>query len=73
MKSYYFTERHQATEKEAAEAKKLGYVLINGMFGDTFNRECENVAGNYPAHLKDKAVKRQRAAKSPQQTEKAED
>ncbi len=67
LKSYYFTKRHHASDKEALEAKNLGFTLINGMFADSFNRDCEAVAGNYPEHLKDKAVKKPRSQKITEQ------
>jgi len=48
----YFTQSHQATKQERAEANRRGAVLVNGMFGDGYNRECSAVYGNAPKHLK---------------------
>lgn len=57
----YFTKRHKANDTETAQAKRFGARLVNGMFGDTFNKECSVVFGNVPdhlAHLKPKPKKK---------------
>lgn len=64
LKSYFFTEGPIATKEEAADAKKLKFTLINGQYGDTFKRDCEKVAGNYPDHLEEKATTAAKKAKS---------
>jgi hypothetical protein len=70
-KNYYFTLGTSATEKEIAENKKLGFIFVNGAHGDSFHRECDRVAGNYPEHLADKLVKSKRAKRKPVEQEVA--
>lgn len=56
-KSYYFTLNCAANDAEIKENKKLGFIFVNGQFGESFNRDCDEVAGFYPEHLKDKLAK----------------
>jgi len=71
-KNYYFTLGTSATEEEISENKKLGFIFVNGAHGDSFNRECDKVAGNYPEHLADKLVKPKREKRKPAEQEVVE-
>lgn len=59
-KNYFFTKDCLPTKDELAKNKKLGFVFINGKYGNSFNRECGKVAGFVPEHLKHLQIKRTR-------------
>jgi len=51
---FYFTENGKPTHKEVKAAKKVGATLVNGLYGNSFNKpNITHVYGKYPEHLKE--------------------
>ena len=61
-----FTEGYIATEREVQKAEEVGAKIVNGLYGDDYNREVEYAYGRVPKHLMDKRVIRKVSKKSPE-------
>ena len=50
---YFFCSGNVPTEEETEHAKKMGAILLNGLYGDSFNKPVGNAYGfgMVPKHL----------------------